>query len=60
MKQPTLNATDDAELRERIIRSLRTQGFRVRNGDIDNPNPMRAITENFRALKFKTRGFGKE
>ncbi len=40
MKQPALKATDDVELRDGIIRSLRAQGFRVRNGTLLPPKEL--------------------
>lgn len=40
MNQPVNHRVDGADLRERIIRSLRVQGFRVRNGTILPPKEL--------------------
>lgn len=40
MNQSTRSAVDGADLRDRIIRSLRAQGFRVRNGAILPPREL--------------------
>lgn len=40
MKQPARNGTDGADLRDRITRSLRAQGFRVRNGVLFPPKDL--------------------
>jgi hypothetical protein len=40
MNQSTRSEVDVADLRERIVRSLRAQGFRVRNGAVLPPKDL--------------------